>query len=325
MSRPTILTVDDDPQVSAAIARDLRNKYSRDYRIVRTSSGEEGLEVARGARAARPAGGADRGRPADAADDRHRDAGPRPGARARPGCQAAAAHGVRRHRRGDPRHQRHRPRPLPPQAVGPAGGAPLPGPRRPARRLAAREPRPHLRGAGGRPPVVRAQPRGQDVPGPQPQALPLVRRGARRGGPTTGRPGRCRTRRPAARAAARRRPAAVPDQPRGRRRPGSEHACQTAALRRVHRRRRTGRAGRRRLRGVRGPEHDRRRATGPRWAGRPERRHRELPRLPARPERLRPDPARDGPGETLRRRDGAGPRRGRAGDPGAGPRGAARG
>jgi thioredoxin reductase (NADPH) len=45
MSRPTILTVDDDPQVSAAIARDLRNKYSRDYRIVRTSSGEEGLEV----------------------------------------------------------------------------------------------------------------------------------------------------------------------------------------------------------------------------------------------------------------------------------------
>ena len=45
MSRPTILTVDDDPQVSAAIARDLRNKYSRDYRIVRASSGEEGLEV----------------------------------------------------------------------------------------------------------------------------------------------------------------------------------------------------------------------------------------------------------------------------------------
>ena len=41
MSKPTILTVDDDPQVSAAITRDLANQYGADYRIVRASSGRE--------------------------------------------------------------------------------------------------------------------------------------------------------------------------------------------------------------------------------------------------------------------------------------------
>ena len=45
VSKPAILTVDDDQQVSAALARDLRSKYGRDYRIVRASSGEEALEV----------------------------------------------------------------------------------------------------------------------------------------------------------------------------------------------------------------------------------------------------------------------------------------
>jgi thioredoxin reductase (NADPH) len=45
MTRPAILTVDDDEQVSAAIGRDLRRRYGRDYRIVRASSGEEALEA----------------------------------------------------------------------------------------------------------------------------------------------------------------------------------------------------------------------------------------------------------------------------------------
>jgi thioredoxin reductase (NADPH) len=45
MSKPTILTVDDDPQVSAAITRDLTNQYGADYRIIRTSSGREALDV----------------------------------------------------------------------------------------------------------------------------------------------------------------------------------------------------------------------------------------------------------------------------------------
>ena len=97
MSRPTIVTVDDDPLVSAAITRDLRARYGADYRIVRTTSGRRGARRARPAGAARPAGGADRRRPADAPDDRHRDA--RAGPRARAGREAAAAHGVRRHRR----------------------------------------------------------------------------------------------------------------------------------------------------------------------------------------------------------------------------------
>ncbi|HYP46884.1 MAG TPA: FAD-dependent oxidoreductase [Propionibacteriaceae bacterium] len=43
MSKPTIVTVDDDPQVSAAIARDLRSRYGADYRIVRASSGAQAL------------------------------------------------------------------------------------------------------------------------------------------------------------------------------------------------------------------------------------------------------------------------------------------
>ncbi len=45
MSKPTILTVDDDPQVAAAITRDLASQYGADYRIVRASSGPEALRV----------------------------------------------------------------------------------------------------------------------------------------------------------------------------------------------------------------------------------------------------------------------------------------
>ncbi|TDU83922.1 thioredoxin reductase (NADPH) [Kribbella voronezhensis] len=45
MSKPTILTVDDDPMVSAAISRDLRNRYGDDYLIVRASSGAQALAV----------------------------------------------------------------------------------------------------------------------------------------------------------------------------------------------------------------------------------------------------------------------------------------
>jgi len=41
--KPIILAVDDDPQVLAAIARDLRQEFSQDYRIVRVNSGPEAL------------------------------------------------------------------------------------------------------------------------------------------------------------------------------------------------------------------------------------------------------------------------------------------
>ena len=45
MSKPAILTVDDDPQVSAAISRDLRARYGADYRIVAATSGDEALSL----------------------------------------------------------------------------------------------------------------------------------------------------------------------------------------------------------------------------------------------------------------------------------------
>ncbi|MPZ62320.1 MAG: response regulator [Propionibacteriales bacterium] len=45
MSRPAMLTVDDDPLVSAAISRDLRSHYGADYRIVQATSGADGLAV----------------------------------------------------------------------------------------------------------------------------------------------------------------------------------------------------------------------------------------------------------------------------------------
>jgi thioredoxin reductase (NADPH) len=45
MSKPTILTVDDDPLVSAAITRDLASQYGSAYRIVRAASGPDALAV----------------------------------------------------------------------------------------------------------------------------------------------------------------------------------------------------------------------------------------------------------------------------------------
>jgi thioredoxin reductase (NADPH) len=47
MSKPVILTVDDDLPVLAAIERDLREHYQRNYRIVKATSGEDALEAAR--------------------------------------------------------------------------------------------------------------------------------------------------------------------------------------------------------------------------------------------------------------------------------------
>ena len=43
--RPVLLTVDDDPSVSRAVARDLRRRYGEDYRIVRAESGADALDA----------------------------------------------------------------------------------------------------------------------------------------------------------------------------------------------------------------------------------------------------------------------------------------
>ena len=45
--RTAIVTVDDDPGVSRAVARDLRRKYGQEHRIVRAESGDAALEALR--------------------------------------------------------------------------------------------------------------------------------------------------------------------------------------------------------------------------------------------------------------------------------------
>lgn len=47
MSKPVILTVDDEPDVLNAIERDLRAHFRTDYRIVKVGSGSEALDVVR--------------------------------------------------------------------------------------------------------------------------------------------------------------------------------------------------------------------------------------------------------------------------------------
>ena len=47
VARPAILTVDDDPGVSRAVARDLRRQYGEGYRIVRAESGPQALDALR--------------------------------------------------------------------------------------------------------------------------------------------------------------------------------------------------------------------------------------------------------------------------------------
>jgi thioredoxin reductase (NADPH) len=47
VANPAIVTVDDDPAVSRAVARDIRRKYGQEYRVVRADSGPEALEALR--------------------------------------------------------------------------------------------------------------------------------------------------------------------------------------------------------------------------------------------------------------------------------------
>ncbi len=45
MAKPVILTVDDDPQVLRAVARDLRQRYGERYRVLRADSGQAALKA----------------------------------------------------------------------------------------------------------------------------------------------------------------------------------------------------------------------------------------------------------------------------------------
>ena len=47
MANPYLLTVDDDPEVLRGIERDLRRRYSKEYRIIRADSGPAALDALR--------------------------------------------------------------------------------------------------------------------------------------------------------------------------------------------------------------------------------------------------------------------------------------
>src|SRR5712692_4977815 len=47
MTKPVLLTVDDDREVLRAIERDLRRKYASDYRVLRAESGQTAMEIVR--------------------------------------------------------------------------------------------------------------------------------------------------------------------------------------------------------------------------------------------------------------------------------------
>src|SRR6478672_5090390 len=47
MGKPVVLSVDDDPAVSRAVARDLRRRYGEDYCVLCASSAAEGLDALR--------------------------------------------------------------------------------------------------------------------------------------------------------------------------------------------------------------------------------------------------------------------------------------
>ncbi|HEX8852683.1 MAG TPA: response regulator, partial [Pyrinomonadaceae bacterium] len=47
MSRPTIITVDDDREVLRAVERDLRRKYGEHYRVLKADSGQAALDALR--------------------------------------------------------------------------------------------------------------------------------------------------------------------------------------------------------------------------------------------------------------------------------------
>ena len=45
MSKPIIMTIDDEPAVLNAIERDLRRQYGEDFRIMKATSGQEALDA----------------------------------------------------------------------------------------------------------------------------------------------------------------------------------------------------------------------------------------------------------------------------------------
>ena len=188
MAEPVILVVDDEPAVLRAVERELRGHFGAAYTVVAADSGKTALDVLRRLALRDTPVALLLVGPADAWHDRDRAA--RRVAGARPRRPAGPPHGLRRHRGRDPGDQRDPSRPVPPEALGAPGGAPLPGPRRPPRGLAGDLPAAVRGHPPRRPPLVGPGPRDQGLPGPQPGAISVGRRrGGHRGGTA-----RCRRR-----------------------------------------------------------------------------------------------------------------------------------
>ena len=185
MNKPAILLVDDDPQVLAAVRRDVRSRYRDNYTVLGAGSGEEALATVRELKA--------RGDSLALVLSDQR----MPGmlgvevlaqvARDLSAGQARVADGVFGHRCGGARDQRSASGSLPVQAVGSARRASLSGSRRSARRMAGRAP---ARGDGPatrRTSVVAAFARHQGFSREQSHSLSSGSTRARRRGPRASR------------------------------------------------------------------------------------------------------------------------------------------
>ncbi|HWC11588.1 MAG TPA: response regulator [Acidimicrobiales bacterium] len=170
MGQPVMLSVDDDPTVSRAIARDLRQRYGSSYRVRRAESGADALAALRELALRNERVGlllADQRMPnMDGVQFLREARAIFPSARrvlltAYADTEAAIA----AINEADVHY-------FLAQAVGPARGPPVPGHRRPPGGLGGRRATVLRRRSGDRPPLLRPGPRGQGLPRPEQGAVP---------------------------------------------------------------------------------------------------------------------------------------------------------
>ena len=173
MNKPVLLIVDDDPQVLAAVRRDLRSHYRDNYTVMSAASGEQALSTARELKSRGDSLAlllSDQRMPGMLGSEvlaKSREVYPlarRVLLTAYSDIEAAVRAINEAHRRS-----------LFIEAVGSARGMPLPGDRRSAGRLAGRVSTRSEGIAAGRPSVVAAVARDQGFPGEQSHSLSLAR------------------------------------------------------------------------------------------------------------------------------------------------------
>ena len=173
MNKPVLLIVDDDPQVLAAVRRDLRSRYRENYTVISASSGQEALDAMRELKS--------RGDSLAMIISDQRMPGMMGSevlAKSRaiyPLARQSSAHRLLGYRCGREGHQRGASRSLSFQALGSAGGTSLSRDRRSARCLAGRISARSERTAAGGAPVVAAIACHQGFSGQQSDSLSLAR------------------------------------------------------------------------------------------------------------------------------------------------------